>query len=285
MLLAVKQQIKCRELLCKTSQENELIAVQLETKLFKSILVASIYVPPRARLNTDLFHELHGINNDCIIVGDLNAALLQMGSRRTNARGKQLQELINEGFLNSVDDVSTTFEKNDYEEKLDWILASQPLFSFISNVETHPTLGLLSGHKPLTFEIQIGTEPNAPSPRTSFNFKRANWRKYRSTLGDQLKVWDKPNPTRTYEIDDYAMFITKCIIVASNEAIPTATTPNTNFKMSEVTQRLIKSKHHAYRVRESELSTKTPRLELTFSSILYPKVFDPCFAACDKHVR
>ena len=246
VLLAVKQQIKCREMLCKTSQENELIAVQLESKCFKSILVASIYVPPRARLNTDLFHELYGINNDCIIIGDLNAALLQMGSRRTNARGKQLQELINEGFLNCIDDVSTTFEKNEYEEKLDWILASQPLFSFISNVETHPTLGLLSGHKPLTFEIQIGTETNAPSPRTSFNFKRANWMKYRSTLNDQLKIWNKPSPTRTCDIDDYAVFITKCIIIASNEAIPTAT-PNTNFKISEPTQRLIKSKHHAYR--------------------------------------
>ncbi|CAF1130161.1 unnamed protein product [Adineta ricciae] len=247
VLLAVKQQIKSRELICKTSQENELIAVQLETKTYKSMLIASICVPPRARLNIDVFHELYGINNDCIIVGDLNAALLQMGSRRTNAKGKQFQGLINEGFLNCVDDATTTFEKNDYEEKIDWILASQPLFSFISNVETHPTLGLLSGHKPLTFDISIGTEANAASPRLSLNFKRANWRKYRNTLDEKLKPWNELDPTSPGDIDDYAEFVTDCITAASNVAIPTASMPNTNFKVSEASQRLIKNKHQAYR--------------------------------------
>ena len=247
VLLAVKQHIKCRELLCKTSKENEMIAVQLETKRFKPIVVASIYVPPRAKLNIDLFHEIHDINNDCIIVGDLNAALIQMGSRRTNAKGKQLQELINEGLLNCIDDVSTTFEKNDYEEKLDWILASQPLFSFISNVETHPTLGMLSGHKPLTFEINIATEAKTPSPRIVFNFKRADWKTYRHTLDDKLNKWNKPTPTLPNEIDDYAAHITNSITAASNVAIPTASSPNTNFKPSEATQRLIQSKHQTYR--------------------------------------
>ena len=68
-----------------------MIAVQLETKRFKAIVAASIYVPPRTKLNIDLLHEIHATNNDCIIVGDLNAALIQMGSRRTNVKGKQLQ--------------------------------------------------------------------------------------------------------------------------------------------------------------------------------------------------
>ncbi|CAF1243221.1 unnamed protein product [Adineta ricciae] len=170
-----------------------------------------------------------------------------MGSRRTNTKGKQLQELINEGFLNCVDDSITTFEKNDYEEKIDWILASQPLFSFISNVETHPTLGLLSGHKPLTFDISIGTEVNAASPRLSLNFKRANWRKYRNTLDEKLKTWNKPGPTLPGDIDDYAEFVTNCITTASNLAIPTASMPNTNFKVSEASQHMIKNKHQAYR--------------------------------------
>ncbi|CAF5082302.1 unnamed protein product, partial [Rotaria socialis] len=63
-----------------------------------------------------------------------------MGSTKTNARGKQLQELLNEGIIDCVDDDSTTFEKNEYEAKLDWILGSQPLLSFITNVEAHPTI-------------------------------------------------------------------------------------------------------------------------------------------------
>ncbi|CAF5135201.1 unnamed protein product, partial [Rotaria magnacalcarata] len=47
-----------------------------------------------------------------------------MGSTKTNARGKQLQQLLNEGIIDCVEDDSTTFEKNEYEAKLDWILGS-----------------------------------------------------------------------------------------------------------------------------------------------------------------
>ena len=160
VLLAIKENIKCREVLNTTREKNEIIAVEIETNTFKPILIASIYISPKVKIHLNVFHELYQMNNNCIIMGDLNAALLQMGSRKTNARGKQLQELINEGFLSCVDDDSTTFEKNDYEQKLDWILASQPLLSFISNVETHPTLGMLTGHKPLTFVIRIGADYN-----------------------------------------------------------------------------------------------------------------------------
>ncbi|CAF4973565.1 unnamed protein product, partial [Rotaria sp. Silwood1] len=179
VLLAVKQHIKCQEVLNSTTQKYEVIAVQIGTKTFKSILVSSIYVPPTAKIDLNIIHELYNINNNGIIVGDLNATLHHMGSRKTNARGRQLQELFKEGFIECVNDDSTTFEKNDYEEKLDWILASQPLLSFISNVETHPTRGTQSGHKPLTFDIPIGVEPKPPSPRLSLNFKAANWPKFR----------------------------------------------------------------------------------------------------------
>ncbi|CAF3858286.1 unnamed protein product [Rotaria magnacalcarata] len=90
-----------------------------------------------------------------------------MGSRKTNARGRQLQEVINEGYIDCIDDISTTFEKNDYEEKIDWILVSQPLYSLISNVEAHPIIGTISGHELLTFDIPIGIEPKPASPRIS----------------------------------------------------------------------------------------------------------------------
>jgi exonuclease III len=247
VLLAVKQHIQCREIASKTSQGNEMIAVQVEMKAFKPILIASIYAPPYGSLNIDLLRELHQINSECIIMGDLNAKLALMGSRKTNGQGRQLLELINEGSLHCVEDASTTFEQNDYEEKLDWILASQPLFAFISNVETHPTLGAASGHKPLTFVIPFGPDPKPPSPRISYNFKAANWKRYRSVLDEQLKSWNKACPTEKKHIDEYAGFITNCITAATGEAVPTSKSPTTNIRLSEATQRLITSKHQAYR--------------------------------------
>ncbi|CAF1260699.1 unnamed protein product [Rotaria magnacalcarata] len=157
----------------QTTHKNEIIVVQIETLLYKSILISSIYVPPTAKINMNIFQELYIISNNCIIVGDLNATLSETGSTKSNATRKQLQELLNEGIIECVDDDNTAFEKNVYEAKLDWILGSQPLLSFITNVDTHPTIGTINGHKALTFEIQIGAEAKPTSPRLSLNFKAA----------------------------------------------------------------------------------------------------------------
>ncbi|CAF4401221.1 unnamed protein product, partial [Rotaria sp. Silwood2] len=146
------------------------------------------------------------------------------------------------------DDDSTTFEKNDYEEKIDWILASQPLHSLISNVETHPTIGTLSGHKPLTFDISIGTEPKPASPRLSLNFKAANWPKFRSKLNEQLMLRNKHcHITSSLDIEEYTSFITNSIRIATQEAIPTSKQLNTNIRLSEATKHLIQHKHETYR--------------------------------------
>ncbi|CAF3890019.1 unnamed protein product, partial [Rotaria sp. Silwood1] len=164
-----------------------------------------------------------------------------MGSRKTNARGRQIQEVINEGYINCIDDDNTTFEKNDYEEKIDWILTSQPLHSLISNVETHPTIGTLNGHKPLTFDIPIGVEPKPPSPRLSLNFKAANWPKFRSKLNEQLMLWNNNRLINSaLDIEEYTSFITNSITSATQEAIPTSKQLNTNIKLTKYT------KHHVY---------------------------------------
>jgi len=248
VLLAVKQHIKCREILNKTTRKNEVIAVEIEVQSFKTLLISSIYVPPTAKLDLNIFQELYDINNNCIIVGDLNAALYEMGSRKTNSKGTQLQELLKKGFIECVDDDSTTYEKNNYEEKLDWILASQPFYSFISHVATHPTIGALCGHKPLTFDIAVGAEPKPPSPRISLNFKAAKWSKFRSKLDEQLML--RNNDRRidsALDIEEYTSYITNSILIATREAIPPTTSTNRSFTLSEASKSLIKLKHHTYR--------------------------------------
>jgi len=248
VLLAVKHHIKCREMLNKTTHNNEVIAVEIETQKFKSILLSSIYVPPTAKIDLDIINELYDINNNCVIVGDLNAKIQEMGSTKTNTRGRQLLELFKNGFIECVDDDSTTFEKNDYEEKLDWILASQPLLTFISNVETHPTIGALNGHKPLTFDIPIGVEPKPSSPRISLNFKAAKWPLFRNKLDQHLLLWNNDRRLdSTLDIEEYTSFISNSIMVAAEDSIPKLKQTNTTFSPSEASTRLIKQKHQAYR--------------------------------------
>ncbi|CAF4319029.1 unnamed protein product, partial [Rotaria magnacalcarata] len=239
VLLAVKEHIKCGKIINKTTHKNEIIAVQIGTLVYKSTLISSIYVAPTAKIDMNIFQELYNINNNWIIVGDLNTTLFEMGSTKTNARGKQPQKLLNEGIIECVDDNSTTFEKDGYEAKLYWILGSQPLRSSITNVETHPTIGTINGHKQLAFDIQIGVEPKPTSPRLSLNFKAAKWTKFRSKLGQQLMLWNNETSLNAaLNIEEHSTFTTNSIMLATHEVLPTSTPTSKSYTLSEASTSL-----------------------------------------------
>ncbi|CAF3782533.1 unnamed protein product [Rotaria magnacalcarata] len=139
-------------------------------------------------------------------------------------------------------------KKNEYEAKLDWILGSQPLLSFITNVETHPTIGTINGHELLTFDITIGAEPKVTSPRLSLNFKAVKWTNFRSKLDQQLILWNNDLSLNSpLNIEDYSMFIANSIMLATQEAVPTSTSTSKSYALSEASKSLIKLKHQAYR--------------------------------------
>ncbi|CAF4706628.1 unnamed protein product [Rotaria sp. Silwood1] len=209
VLLAIRNNIKCFEIFNQTIEDNETLAVQIET--FNGfLLIASIYIPPNAKLNCDVFQHLYKINNNCLILGDLNAALCTMGSKKTNAKGYQLQQLLADGFLQCIDNNLMTYARNNYEEKIDWILASQPTLSFIDNVETYPSLGLKEDHRPLTFHLNMSAELKPGSPRLSYNYKTADSKLYRSKLNDLLhKIDINQNITNAHQIETYVKELTE----------------------------------------------------------------------------
>ena len=247
VLLAVKEKIQCHEKINKSEEENELMAVQIETKRGR-LLIASIYIPPRAKLNKKLFEEIYNINNDCLILGDLNAALKEKGSRRTNLKGRQLQQILEEGYLQCVEAEITTFERINYQEKIYWVLATQPTFLHISRVETHPQIGTITGHKPMTMELSSEAEYKPGSSRNTRNYNTADWPTYRRQLNRLLGSWNNETDLRTPEnIEVYRKFITGCM----NKAAEAATSPvEHSLKRelpNEITKRLIGQKHQAYR--------------------------------------
>jgi hypothetical protein len=60
------------------------------------------------------------------------------------SKGFQLQELLNNTAFSCIDDRINTYERNQYVEKLDWLLASRSFIFFIKNVNTHAPLGTAS---------------------------------------------------------------------------------------------------------------------------------------------
>ncbi|CAF3788437.1 unnamed protein product [Rotaria sp. Silwood1] len=246
-MLAIRNNIKCYEKLNKTVEGNEAVAVQIETS-FGHLLIASIYVPPNIKLHHELFEQIYDLNNDCLILGDLNASLQCMGSKKTNAKGLQLQQVLYEGYLQCIDNVITTYIRNNYEEKIDWILANQPTITFINNVETQAPFGLKEDHKPLTFNLNMSAELKPQSPRISFNFKLANWQFYRNKLNDLLsKIDQKKTITTVEQIETYVLALTECIATATKTAIPLTNGILKNFQISKTTKKLIECKHRAFR--------------------------------------
>ncbi|CAF4249483.1 unnamed protein product [Rotaria sp. Silwood2] len=247
VLLAIRNNIACFEIFNKTIGDNETIAVQIKTP-GGYLLVASIYIPPDVKLQPELFEHIYNLNNNCLILGDLNAALHSMGSKRTNTKGIQLQQILEEGYLQCIENDLTTYARNSYEEKIDWILASQPTILFINNIETHPSFGLKEDHKPLTLNLNLSAELKPISPRMSYNFNAANWKLYRIKLNEFLSKIDlKQTITTTQQIETYATALTESIVLATKAAIPPVNETIKNFKISKVTKNLIENKHRAYR--------------------------------------
>ncbi|CAF3840996.1 unnamed protein product [Rotaria magnacalcarata] len=198
VMIAVKNHIKCSETLNETMCYNKIVAIELHaTSSLKSIIIASKYVPPKAKICSAVFHKLH-----------------RKWNPEKNARGRQLQELLEEGYIYCIDDDSTTYERNDYDEKRDWILTSQPLFD----------------HKPLTFELSIGMEPKPTSLRIQFNFKVVNWIKFRKILNEQLQLWDIKHTINTsVDIEECNAWITKSLLTETYQAIPKSKQANWNY--------------------------------------------------------
>ena len=170
-----------------------------------------------------------------------------MGSRKTNSKGVQLQELLTNTDFSCINDRITSYERNQYSEKLDWILATRPTIFFVQNVNTHPPLGTVSGHKPLTFDLIVTADEKPPSPRLQFSFKLANWSIYRKILNDQLAKWDLHLPiVSPDDIDNYANFISESIVIATRAAVPQST-GKIKTEISSITKHLINMKHQLYR--------------------------------------
>jgi hypothetical protein len=185
VIIAVKDTIRCHEVINKSDKSNEIVAVNIELK-GKLHLFASIYTPPQEKLNLELFEQIYQLNNNSIVLGDLNAANETLGSNKTNSKGRQLAKLLEDNTFSAVAEPLVTYERNNYSEKLDWILATQPTFQFISNVQVHAPLGTSTGHLPLTFDLDLHPDSKPLSPRLSFCFSRANWNIYRRELNARL---------------------------------------------------------------------------------------------------
>ena len=118
VVLAVRKEIQCHEVFAQDFDKNECVAIQIFTKN-GPLLICSLYIPPQVKISSRLFDHLTSINLNCLVMGDLNAASVLLGSRKTNHKGLQLQELLNNTDFSCIDDRIAAYERKQYAEKFD----------------------------------------------------------------------------------------------------------------------------------------------------------------------
>jgi hypothetical protein len=114
------------------------------------------------------------------MTGDFNAHSPKWGCKDTNAAGKEMEDLLNTSILELIyndTDPSTHLHFNGAQTTPDLLLVSSDISANTKRIILDDPG---SGHKPVITKITLTQQQRILDSyiRTSWNFKRANWRSF-----------------------------------------------------------------------------------------------------------
>lgn len=180
--------------------------------------LVSIYCSPRTNLAefSTFFMRLLSIPGPIVITGDFNARNAAWNDVINNARGVQLLKLCNDkNYLIHPPDGPTTVPSDGPPSTIDFAISK--LMIGISNPSVLKELS--SDHYPISFSISSQlTPPKEVLP----NFKKANWRKYKSIVKEEVCELNSrfPNLSSAESVDSLTENFNVSIDKALNVAVP-----------------------------------------------------------------
>lgn len=223
---------------------NEYILINLILEDKSKVQIASVYCPPKNQLNKRLFKNIIKQNRNTIIMGDLNAHLIQNGSKRNCKRGTQVKEIIQEYNLTHKNERQVTYK--DYttggEDCLDFVLTTDDISRKISKVQTGDNIG--SDHDPIMFDVHIKLMRKHLTNIPKFQYSKADWKGFERDINENLRNLEelKEIPTDD-EIEKFTGLLTSIIIKSATENIPKTKPMKTTSKAyPEELVKMIKSK-------------------------------------------
>lgn len=195
---------------------TNLQAKAIKVSLSKSITICSIYVPPQTDLDqNDLENLILQLPRPFILMGDFNGHNQLWGCSDLNDKGKIIEDFITENDLCLFNENKPTYLHPAYGS-----------YSAIDLSICHPSLYLDfewsvcddlhgSDHFPIIVK-EIEDSNDIPLPR--WNFKKANWEKFKSLCENRLHTEDFLNES------DPIMSFSESLLNISKECIPKSTT-------------------------------------------------------------
>jgi endonuclease/exonuclease/phosphatase family metal-dependent hydrolase len=113
--------------------------------------IFSLYVPPNNHIPALLIKDLEKNYENFILMGDLNAKIVDFGSTKTNHNGEILNELFETTSLMTINNRVHTHVNfvNDESNILDWIILNSKLIDYFKSFEVLSEEDMGSDHLPI----------------------------------------------------------------------------------------------------------------------------------------
>lgn len=196
-------------------------AVTVQCKLVK-LTLASVYCPPRFRIDSLMFSEFFtGLGPNFIAGGDYNAKHPLWGSRLITPRGRQLHTSLLNHHLDYISPTTPTYwptDPNRQPDLLDFFICRGIRHI---NKSTDTLLDLSSDHSPVLLTLDIAKEFEHTRPTLTPG--RTDWEQFRELISDSLNL---KLPLKTEDEIEYAidMFTDNIQQAAWSSSYPRRTT-------------------------------------------------------------
>jgi hypothetical protein len=166
----------------------EATAVCLHLQHLGQLLFLSTYLPPASTIVPADVNAIFSQNDAVVLGGDLNCKHVAWNCASVNTNGRTvLSYCVNNNININHPDLPTHFPYNSYPSVLAIALSKR---CSISKPQSAPVL--LSDHNPIVCKIRL--RPATCKPRTTYDYKHANWSLFRSTPDLTLN----PPPSHPY---------------------------------------------------------------------------------------
>ena len=184
-----------------------------------TFLLVHMYASPEYKLERRLIEAMLAEEQFTLVVGDLNAKHIDMGSRSTNERGRLLHALEEEGTICVLNDLCPTHRSGNV---LDFHLSSGPMASKFTSFavvdgcgsDHYMTMSRWALRKIISDRYEGATR---------YDYRRTDWAQYRSrvaaTIHADTSLWP-PRVPREEEIEAHARAVTQILTDAKSTCIP-----------------------------------------------------------------
>ena len=188
-------------------------AIAIHAYLHKRVTICNIYINPQQNFSqADLENLTQQLPRPYILTGDFNSHHTLWHGLQPDSRGNIIEKFVLENDINILDENEHTYEvfRNGtlYKAHIDLTLITPDLQPDLDWTTLDDNGG--SDHIPIVIEINKSYDFNTI---TKWNFKRANWEKYR-----ELAVFGTPIQDFN-DIQDLADYIVNTLNSAASEAI------------------------------------------------------------------